>query len=87
MQMRRPFLPDVEDLKDPKTRLQEYLQGRARPLPRYSLLEERGADHSKEFTIVCSLEDSDQSAEAMGRSRRKAEQAAAENMLEKLISE
>lgn len=74
-------LPAAEDLKDPKTRLQEFLQGRGRPLPAYSLLEERGADHAKEFTVVCILADSGQKAEATGRSRRKAEQAAALNML------
>ena len=80
-------LPDVEDLKDPKTRLQEYLQGRGRPLPHYGLLEERGADHAKEFTVVCSLTDSEEAAEAAGSSRRKAEQAAASKMLELLTRE
>lgn len=77
-------LPSADELKDAKTRLQEYLQARGRPLPRYSLVDERGADHDKEFTARCSLEDSDESAEAPGSSRRKAEQGAAELMLGQL---
>lgn len=79
-------LPDAEDLKDPKTRLQEFLQGRARPLPQYVLTHESGADHNKEFTVVCRLPDDEGVSEAKGKSRRKAEQAAAENMLRTLTS-
>lgn len=75
-------LPDAEELKDPKTRLQEHLQGTGRPLPKYELLKEAGADHAKEFLIRCMLADSGDFTEAEGRSRRKAEQAAAEMMLE-----
>lgn len=77
-------LPSADELKDAKTRLQEYLQARGRPLPRYTLVDERGADHAKEFTARCSLEDSDESAEASGSSRRQAEQGAAELMLGQL---
>ena len=78
-------LPDAEDLKDPKTKLQEFLQGRGRPLPIYMLVEESGADHAKEFTVQCTLSDSEQIAEATGGSRRKAEQSAAQNMLPQLV--
>ncbi len=74
-------LPDVERLKDAKTRLQEFLQAGGRPLPLYSLVEERGADHAKEFTVSCSLGDAQQRTTAVARSRRKAEQSAAEAML------
>jgi ribonuclease-3 len=70
-------LPDVEDLKDPKTRLQEWLQGRARPLPEYTLQSEEGADHAKKFHVSCSISDDGTLVEASGNSRRKAEQAAA----------
>jgi ribonuclease-3 len=80
-------LPDAESLKDPKTRLQEYLQGRGRPLPHYELMEERGADHSKEFSVRCSLTDSEQNSIAIGTSRRKAEQSAAQDMYEQLKSD
>lgn len=74
-------LPDVERLKDAKTRLQEFLQARARPLPQYRLVGERGADHAKEFTVACELADADHRTDAVAGSRRKAEQAAAEAML------
>ena len=80
-------LPDAESLKDPKTRLQEYLQGRGRPLPKYDLLEERGADHDKEFSVRCSLKDSEQHAVATGTSRRKAEQAAAQALYEQMTND
>lgn len=79
-------LPDVERLKDAKTRLQEFLQGRGRPLPRYTIIEERGADHAKEFTVCCSLADGDESAEARGSSLRKAEQSAARELLADLTA-
>jgi ribonuclease-3 len=77
-------LPEAEKLKDAKTRLQEHLQGRGRPLPEYDLVDERGADHTKEFTVRCALQDSDEVTEATGSSRRKAEQAAADDMLGRL---
>lgn len=79
-------LPDVEKLKDAKTRLQEYLQGNGRPLPRYSLVEERGAEHAKEFTVRCSLKDSGDFTEAIGSSLRMAEQLAAAALLAKLTT-
>lgn len=75
-------LPDAEDLKDPKTRLQEWLQSQARPLPEYELMGEEGAEHAKRFHVLCRLADSGENAEAEGGSRRKAEQAAAARMLQ-----
>ncbi len=77
-------LPDAETLKDPKTRLQEWLQARARPLPRYDLVREEGAEHAKRFHVSCRLEDGELEAEAVGTSRRKAEQSAAAAVLEAL---
>ena len=50
-------LPDPEELKDSKTRLQEWLQARGRPLPRYELQREEGADHAKCFHVSCVLPD------------------------------
>jgi ribonuclease III len=79
-------LPNAEDLKDPKTRLQEWLQARGRPLPEYNLEAEEGAEHSKKFHVVCRLPDDGTTAEADGTSRRKAEQAAAAKLLEILGS-
>ena len=77
-------LPEAEDLRDPKTRLQEWLQARARPLPKYELVREEGAEHAKRFHVLCRLEDGALEAEAVGTSRRRAEQAAAEAVLDAL---
>jgi len=78
-------LPDVEELKDAKTLLQEWLQGRGLPLPEYILLKEEGADHAKKFYVQCRIVDDDNVMEACGNSRRKAEQAVAAKTLEYLI--
>lgn len=81
-------LPDPERLKDAKTRLQEWLQARARPLPEYAVLEEAGPPHARRFQVRCTLADaSAPSAEANGESRRIAEQRAAERVLELLQAE
>jgi len=74
-------LPDAEDLKDPKTRLQEQMQALANPLPEYKLVREEGVEHAKKFIIRVRLEESGLEAEASGSSRRKAEQSAAAKML------
>jgi len=77
-------LPGIEELKDAKSRLQEWLQGRARPLPEYTLIREEGADHVKKFHVQCRITDDGSMMEASGSSRRRAEQAAAAKMLELL---
>lgn len=64
--------------KDAKTRLQEWLQARQKPLPVYALIEESGDDHAKRFLIACTLADPPLHAEGEGASRRAAEQMAAE---------
>jgi ribonuclease-3 len=74
-------LPDIEDLKDSKTRLQEWLQARSRPLPEYKLQREEGADHAKKFYVTCKIPDDRTGVEASGNSVRKAEQAAAKRVL------
>jgi ribonuclease-3 len=77
-------LPDPQTLKDPKTLLQEFLQGDSRPLPKYEILSESGPPHRREFVVLCSLNDAEAVAEARGASRRQAEQRAAESMLQKI---
>lgn len=77
-------LPDAEALKDPKTRLQEWLQARGRPLPEYQLIREEGADHAKHFVVACRVPDSGEQSQAEGSSRRKAEQSAASILLGRL---
>lgn len=72
--------------KDAKTRLQENLQGRGSPLPEYELVEVHGEDHDKQFRVACRVSRPQVVVEGSGRSRRKAEQAAAENALQRLSS-
>lgn len=74
-------LQDVELDKDPKTRLQEYLQSRGLPLPEYQLLDVSGDDHDQEFRVSCRLVKPKSAAEGTGRSIRRAEQAAAKTAL------
>jgi ribonuclease-3 len=77
-------LPDPESLKDAKTRLQEWLQARSRPLPRYEVLEESGPPHKRQFLVRCVLQDDAAEMPARGSSRRLAEQSAAQAMLDRL---
>ena len=70
-------LPADEDLKDPKTRLQEWLQGRSIELPEYRVVQVAGKPHDQTFTVECEIEVMEILVSASGGSRRKAEQAAA----------
>ena len=74
-------------LKDPKTRLQEYLQSRQLPLPSYEVTNITGKAHAQTFSVSCRIEGLDKEVVADGSSRRKAEQTAAQLILEKLDSE
>ena len=71
-------------LKDPKTRLQEYLQSKNLPLPTYSVISISGKEHQQTFKISCTIEGYANHVNATGSSRRKAEQAAAEKALNSL---
>jgi len=77
-------LSAVDELKDPKTRLQEYLQSRKLDLPDYAVTELSGQAHKQRFVVECSVASLQQSVLGKGSSRRRAEQAAAENMLAQL---
>lgn len=70
--------------KDPKTRLQELLQGRRKPLPSYAVIKVKGEAHNQEFTVQCEIDGLEAAVIGVGSSRRKAEQAAAERALEQL---
>lgn len=70
--------------KDPKTRLQEFLQGRRQPLPTYLVVQISGEAHDQAFTVSCQIEGMQETVLGEGSSRRKAEQAAAEQALIKL---
>ncbi len=74
-------------LKDPKTRLQEALQARALPLPRYAVVKLEGAPHDQSFTVECQVESIPEPIVGTGTSRRKAEQDAASRALEALDGE
>lgn len=67
--------------KDSKTRLQEYLQSRKKPLPIYHVEQITGKEHNQSFTVSCKVEDISQVALGKGSSRRKAEQDAANKVL------
>ena len=77
-------LDDARAGKDPKTRLQELLQARHRPIPEYEVLTIGGTQHAQSFTVSCRLPDDGQVSRGEGSSRRRAEQAAAEAMLAQL---
>lgn len=64
-------------LKDPKTRLQEYLQGRGQALPEYRLVATEGEAHNQRFTVSCKVVGLEEEVIGRGRSRRAAEQQAA----------
>ena len=67
--------------KDAKTRLQEWLQGRGKPLPLYAVVEEGGEDHARIFRASCTLDEPPVRTEGEGSSRRAAEQQAADAAL------
>lgn len=73
-----------ESAKDPKTRLQELLQGRRMKLPQYQIGLVSGAPHEQQFRIDCRVDDLNLVASGYGTSRQRAEQHAAKAMLEKL---
>lgn len=77
-------LPDPDTLKDPKTRLQERLQGNSEPIPVYEVIDISGQAHLQTFTAECRIESRGIVVSGQGTSRRKAEQAAASSALEQL---
>lgn len=74
-------MPDPEGLRDPKTRLQEYLQSRRLSLPEYEISEVTGKAHKQKFSVACLLTELDLNTLGIGSSRREAEQVAARKML------
>ncbi|HEV2978740.1 MAG TPA: ribonuclease III [Casimicrobiaceae bacterium] len=68
--------------KDPKTRLQEWLQRRRLPVPEYAIVAVHGEAHLQTFEVVCRIEALNIAAKGTGASRRAAEQAAAAQVYE-----
>ncbi|QHI98033.1 ribonuclease III [Xylophilus rhododendri] len=72
--------------KDPKTELQEWLQGRKMKLPAYRVVAVLGAAHRQTFDVECEVTEIERSERGIGGSRRAGEQAAAAAMLAYLKS-
>lgn len=70
--------------KDPKTRLQEYLQSKHLPLPQYEILAIEGEAHAQVFHIECRVPGLAYVTNSVGSTRRSAEQQAAEKYLQLL---
>jgi len=70
--------------KDAKTRLQEWLQGKKKALPRYQVIEATGAAHEQRFEVSCEIDSPSLRTVGHGSSRRIAEQVAAEQALKEL---
>lgn len=70
--------------KDPKTELQEWLQGRKMQLPQYRVVSTLGAAHQQTFDVACEIAELGLSQRGLGGSRRAGEQAAAAAMLQTL---
>lgn len=77
-------LPDVEELKDPKTLLQEALQSEGMGLPQYVVTRESGPPHDRHFEVRCVIDERGIDVAGDGRSRRRAEQRAAKLALVRL---
>jgi len=80
-------LPPPEDLKDPKTRLQELLQGRGLALPEYRVEQVSGEPHLQHFSVRCEVPELHIATAGEGSSRRRAEQDAAQRVLDSLTWE
>ena len=73
----------TESVKDPKSRLQEHLQAINQAIPEYEVVAIEGQDHAQTFKVACHAQSSTTIAE--GTSKKRAEQNAAQLMLEKLL--
>ena len=74
-----PQMPAIG--KDPKTELQEWLQGRKMNLPIYRVVGTMGAAHKQTFDVECEISEFGRAERGIGGSRRAGEQAAAAAML------
>ncbi|MFT6371982.1 MAG: ribonuclease-3 [Gammaproteobacteria bacterium] len=77
-------LPSQSSLKDPKTRLQEYLQSEKINIPEYVVMKTIGKSHDQTFTLTCRIHSLNIATSGTGSSRKKAEQDAAVKALKAL---
>ncbi|RLA34658.1 MAG: ribonuclease III [Gammaproteobacteria bacterium] len=75
-------MPDGADLRDPKSRLQELLQGRGLALPVYAVENVTGKAHKQSFEVSCTIPELETATTGRGSTRRDAEQEAALAMLD-----
>ena len=80
-------LPVPHELKDAKTRLQEELQRRGLPLPAYVVESVSGEPHEQHFAVACEVSSLKLKTQGEGSSRRRAEQEAAQRLLDALAGE
>ena len=78
-------LPTEDELKDPKSRLQEALQSRNYEIPKYQLISTDGDAHRQIFTAECVISSLEITTKGVSSSRRKAEQQSAQNAYEIVI--
>jgi len=74
-------LTNAASHKDPKTKLQEYLQSEKMALPLYEVQVVEGETHQQTFVVICTVPGVAEATQGKGSSRRRAEQDAAEKML------
>jgi ribonuclease-3 len=74
-------IPDSAEQRDPKTRLQEFVQSRRIALPEYKVEKIDGKAHKQTFSVRCTIQELDASTTGQGTTRRDAEQQSAEYML------
>lgn len=72
--------------KDAKTELQEWLQARHVPVPAYRISATLGQAHAQTFEVECDVPSLQWRATGVGRSRRQAEQASAQRLLDRIKS-
>jgi ribonuclease III len=87
LRLYQPILNSIDPnsiLKDPKTRLQEFLQRKSLATPIYTVLELSGEPHQQHFVVECRLPGVNEAVRGEGSSRRYAEQAAATRACELL---
>ena len=75
-----------DSLKDFKTQLQELLQKKGYSLPQYEVIKTKGQDHDAIFYVRCIVSEYDLEVEREAKSIKRAEQACAESLLERLAS-
>ncbi len=80
-------LPQAHELKDPKTRLQEYLQSRQIDVPYYAVVSEWGEGNEKHFKVECNISELKLTTIGEEKSKKKAEQIAASKMIEEIEKE